>query len=144
MTTQTPMIRILVVDDSTAIQDGLSSLLNAQPDSRVIGTAMDGQEAVDKATRLLPDMVIMDAQMPCMDGVEATRIIKAALPSVGVLSFSTFVDRVEECLASGSDGFLVKDCEPAELYSEIRRIQARSEAGVNLKQIAWTDPASNS
>ena len=65
------MTRILIVDDSVAIREGLYSLLDPQPDFEVVGSAEDRQEGLDKALELLPDVVIMDAQMPNMDGVEA-------------------------------------------------------------------------
>ena len=91
------MIRILIVDDSVAIREGLYSLLDRQPDFEVVGAAGDGLEGLSKALELLPDVVIMDAQMPKMDGVEATKRIKDASPSVG---------------------------ERQELFSEVRRIAA--------------------
>ena len=70
------MTRILVVDDSVANRESLSSLLNRQPDLDVAGTARDGLDGLDKASGSLPDVVIMDAQMPIMDGVETTRRMK--------------------------------------------------------------------
>ncbi len=70
------MTRILVVDDSVAIRESLSSLLNRQPDLDVVGTARGGLDGLDKALGLLPDVVIMDAPMPNMDGVEATGRMK--------------------------------------------------------------------
>ena len=122
------MTRILIADDSLTIRDGLRGLLETQPDFQVVGTARDGLEAVGEVTRLLPDVVIIDAQMPGMDGVEATRQIKEAFPNVGVLFFSVFVDCMEESMTAGSDGCLVKDCEPEELFSETRRIAAIGRA----------------
>ena len=123
-----PIIRVLIVDDSAAIRDGLASILNQAGGFRVVGLAADGLEAVEKASELLPDVVIMDAQMPNMDGVEATRRIKRDLPSVGVLFFSVFADYLEASIAAGSDGYLNKDCSPSELFTEIRRIALGSQA----------------
>ncbi len=116
------MIRILIVDDSAAMRDALSSLLNAAKGFEVVGLAADGLEAVQRAGELLPDVVLMDAQMPNMDGVEATRHIKQTLPGVGVLSLSVFIDCLEASIAAGAEGYLMKDCEPEELLSELRRV----------------------
>ena len=118
------MIRVLIVDDSAAMRDALSSLLNAANGFEVVGIAADGLEAVERAGELLPDVVVMDAQMPNMDGVEATRHIKLDLPGVGVLSLSVFTDCLEASIAAGAEGYLMKDCEPEELFSELRRIAA--------------------
>ena len=118
------MTRILIVDDSVAIREGLYSLLDPQPDFEVVGSAEDRQEGLDKALELLPDVVIMDAQMPNMDGVEATRRIKEASPHIGVLFLSVFTDYTEMGMAAGANGYLVKDCEPQEVFSEVRRIAA--------------------
>ena len=118
------MVRILIADDSPIIQEGLSTLLGMRADFEVVGTARDGLEAVEKSGELLPDVVIMDAQMPNMDGVEATRRIKEALPTVGVLFLSVFMDYMEAGITAGADSYLVKDCEPEELFSEVRRIAA--------------------
>ena len=83
---------------------------------------------MERAGELLPDVVIMDAQMPNMDGVEATRLIKLTLPGVGVLSLSVFADYLEASIAAGAEGYLMKDCEPEELFSELRRIAAVARA----------------
>ena len=123
------MVRVLIADNSVAVRDGLASLLNQTSGFRVVGLAGDGLEAVQKAGELLPDVVIMDAQMPNMDGVEATRRIKRELPTVGVLFFSVFADYLESSVAAGSDGYLNKDCSPSELFDEIRRIALGSQAG---------------
>ena len=121
------MIRVLIADDSDAVRGSLASLVN-QTSGFLVLLAGDGLEAVEKAGQLLPDVVIMDAQMPNMDGVEATRRIKRALPGIGVLFFSVFADYLEASVAAGSDGYLNKDCSPSELFTEIRRIALGSQA----------------
>ena len=119
-----PMIRILIADDSTAMRDGLSDLLGRMMDFKGVGIACDGIEAVEKAQGLLPDVIIMDCQMPNMDGVEATTRIKETLPGIGILFLSVFADRLKEAILAGADGYLMKDCEPEELYAELRCIAA--------------------
>ncbi len=118
------MIRVLIVDDSAAMRDALSSLLNAANCFQVVGIAGDGLKAVERAGELLPDVVLMDAQMPNMDGVEATRRIKQTLPGIGILVLSVFADCLEASVDAGAEGCLTKDCEPEELFSELRRIAA--------------------
>ena len=122
------MIKVLIAEDSPSILDALSVLIGAQPDLSVIGTAEDGLEAVEKASALRPDIVVMDAQMPRMDGVEATRRLKSALPATRVLFLSAYADQMEAAVGAGSDGYLTKDCDTEELFSEIRRIVAQSRA----------------
>jgi len=123
------MIRVLIADDSIAIRESLASLLNLTSGFQVVGLASDGVEAVEKARELLPDVVIMDAQMPNMDGVEATRQIKQTIPGVGVLLFSVFIDYTEAGIAAGAGGYLMKDCELEELIAELKRISTISTAG---------------
>ena len=126
---ESTIIRILIADDSVAIRDSLSSLLNSKSGFQVVGLANDGLEAVETARKLLPDVVIMDAQMPNMDGVEATRRIKQTTPGVGILLFSVFTDYTERGMAAGADGYLMKDCELEELFAELKRIANISTAG---------------
>ena len=123
------MIRVLIADDSLDIRDSLSSLLSPKCGFQVVGLASDGLEAVEQARALLPDVIIMDAQMPNLDGVEATRQIKQTLPGVGILLFSVFTDYVEAGIAAGADGFLMKDCELEDLLGELKLIACVSTAG---------------
>jgi len=118
------LIRVFIADDSPDIRDCLSSLIDAQADFLLVGTAGDGLEAVEKAKDLRPDVVIMDAQMPRMDGIEATRNIKRDFPTISILVLSTFADYIEAGRTAGCDGYLTKDCEPKQLYAEVRRIAA--------------------
>ncbi len=120
------MIRVLIAEDSPHIRDSLSGLVAGEPDMDLVGAAGDGLEAIEKAGRLRPHVVIMDAQMPRLDGVEATRRIKESLPDVRILFFSVFTEYVEASIAAGSDGYVTKDCSPADLFCEIRRIAANA------------------
>jgi DNA-binding NarL/FixJ family response regulator len=124
-------IRVIVVDDDAMVRTGLSVILGAQPDLAVMGTAADGAEAVALAARLRPDVVIMDIRMPGMDGVEATRRIRAAEPSVGrdapsVLVLTTFDldEYVFAALRAGASGFLLKDARTEDLTAAVRTIAA--------------------
>ena len=116
------MIRVVIADDSTAILEGLSSWIDSSESFQVEGLASNGTEAVAQVLRLLPDVVVMDAQMPAMDGVEATKRIKQDNPGVGVLFLSAFADHLETALAAGADGYLVKDCTPEELLNHLLRV----------------------
>lgn len=123
------MIRVLIADDSPHILDSLSTLIAGQPDLLVVGAARDGREAVEMASQLQPQVVVMDAQMPHLDGVEATKQIKQNFPQIGILFLSVFTDYLEAGIAAGADVYLTKDCEFCELLAEIRRIA--SDDGAN-------------
>lgn len=119
------MIRILLADDQALVRAGFRALLDAQDDMKVIGEAVDGHDAVRLATRLVPDVVLMDIRMPRCDGLEATRRIVAdgRLAQVKIIILTTFDldEYIFEALRAGASGFLVKDTEPIDL---IRGIQA--------------------
>lgn len=119
------MIRILLADDQALVRAGFRALLDAQDDMQVIGEAADGHDAVRLATRLIPDVVLMDIRMPRCDGLEATRRIVAdgRLAQVKIIILTTFDldEYIFEALRAGASGFLVKDIEPIDL---IRGIQA--------------------
>lgn len=125
------MIRVLIAEDSPHIRESLSGLLAEEADMELVGVAGDGLEAIEKANALRPHVVIMDAQMPLLDGVEATRRIKEYLPGVGILFFSVFTDYVEASVAAGSDGYVTKDCSAADLFCEIRRIAGANGTNPN-------------
>jgi len=119
------MIRILLADDQALVRAGFRALLDAQDDMKVIGEAVDGNDAVRLATSLIPDVVLMDIRMPRCDGLEATRRIVAdeRLAQVKIIILTTFDldEYIFEALRAGASGFLVKDIEPIDL---IRGIQA--------------------
>ena len=90
----------------------------------MVGTAGDGLEAVEKAKDRRPDIVIMDAQLPMMDGIEATRRIIRDFPGISILFLSTFTDYIEAARTAECDGYLTIGCDPKQLYAEVRRIVA--------------------
>ncbi|HEX2312637.1 MAG TPA: response regulator transcription factor [Thermomonospora sp.] len=118
------MIRVLIADDHALVQSGLSAMLGVQPDIEVAGTAADGAEAVAQARRLRPDLVLMDIRMPTLDGIEATRRIRALPDAPAVLVLTTFdVDQyVYEALRAGAGGFLLKDAPPGQLAEAVRTV----------------------
>lgn len=114
-------IRVLVCDDHVVVREGLSRLLNGSEGITVVGVAADGEEGVAEATRLQPDVVLMDLMMPRVDGVEATRRIVDAVPDATVLVLTSFSDRehVLGAIDAGAAGYVLKDAEPEELIRAI-------------------------
>jgi DNA-binding NarL/FixJ family response regulator len=113
-------IKVLLVDDNEVVREGLKSILEPQTDIEVIGEAADGLDAVAKAEELRPDVILMDAQMPVMDGTEATRRIKQSLPDIKVLFLTVYGDYVGDALAAGASWYLTKDCRRQDLLEGIR------------------------
>lgn len=116
------MIRILLADDHVLVRAGLSQLLDAQSDMEVVGVACDGQEALHMARSLKPDIVLMDLQMPVVDGITAMGVLTTNLPEISVIALTTFQEpqQVTAALAAGARGYLVKDVEPEVLVAGIR------------------------
>jgi len=115
-------IRLLLADDHAVVRSGLRMLLQAQPDMVIIGEAETGQEAVQRAVELAPDVVLMDIEMPGMNGIEATRRIKAEAPATAVLALTMYEDDQYffEMLRAGASGYVPKRAAPDELVSAIR------------------------
>ena len=116
------IITVLIVDDSLAISDSLRSILSSHADIEVIGVASNGKEAVASVEEHRPDVVLMDAQMPGMDGVEATRIVKQRVPETKVLFMAVHASHIDDALEAGADGFMMKDATRQELLLNIRRL----------------------
>ena len=111
--------RVLIVDDRTQTREGLKALLATAPAVQVVGEAADGKEAIDLLEEYRPDVVLMDASMPVMDGLEATRLVKAQWPEVRVVVLTIHPALRAEALAAGADVFLVKGCPAGELLAAI-------------------------
>ncbi|AEB45372.1 MULTISPECIES: response regulator transcription factor [Micromonospora] len=120
------MIRVLLVDDQHLIRAGLRMLCESAPDIEVVGEADNGREAISLATRLRPDVVVMDLRMPGVDGITATSRILADRPATRVLVLTTFGDddHLYPALTAGACGFLLKDAPPTDLLDGIRRAAA--------------------
>jgi NarL family two-component system response regulator LiaR len=125
-------IRILVVDDHAIVRKGICALLATEPTIEVVGEAQDGQEAIEKAASLQPDVVLMDLVMPGVDGLEATRRIIACQPGVRILVLTSFSgdDKVFPAIQAGALGYLLKDAGPAELIRAIHQVH-RGESSLH-------------
>jgi DNA-binding NarL/FixJ family response regulator len=118
--------RILIADDQALVRGGLRMILDAQQDLEVVGEAVDGREALEKARELLPDLVLMDVRMPQLDGLETTRRLLGHDPSPKVLILTTFDldDYVYEAIRAGASGFLLKSAPPQQLIAGIHTVMA--------------------
>lgn len=118
------MIRVLIVDDHKLFREGLQLLLMPAKDIEVVGEARDGQDGIELAQRLQPDVILMDLEMPRVDGLKATRQLLATnTPSkILVLSMRTNEKDIRDAAQSGARGYLVKNCGRAELTEAIRSV----------------------
>lgn len=125
------MIRVLIADDHAVIRTGLAQLVSAIDDVELVGIAQNGQEAIELSAASAPDVVLMDLEMPRVDGIEATRQIKARQPETAVVILTSFSDRdrILRALDAGAAGYLLKDVEPDDLA---RAIRAAAGGGVPL------------
>ena len=122
-------IRILLTDDHAAMREGLARLLGQEPDFEVIGQANDGQEAVELAGKLLPDVILMDISMPRMNGIDATRVIHQQHPGIRIIGLSLYQEeeQAKAVLDSGGVLYLTKTCAPADLKTAIRSSMRESK-----------------
>src|SRR5512143_2857094 len=118
------VIRVLIVDDHEIVRKGIRALLSRERGIQTIGEAANGKDAIEQAKLLGPDVILMDLMMPEVDGIEATRRITAAQPTVRVLVLTSFAgdDKVFPAIKAGALGYLLKDTSPAELIEAIRQV----------------------
>jgi DNA-binding NarL/FixJ family response regulator len=136
----TRSIRLLIADDHTMVRQGLSQICDAEPDMQVVGQAADGQEALRLAELVQPDVVIMDINMPVLDGVQATRHISEANPGTGVIILTMYRQDqyVFEAIKAGARAYLLKDADSDELLRAIRVVadgEALLDSAIALKMI---------
>ncbi len=119
-------ITVLIAEDHTLIREGLRSLLSAHQDLEVIGEAGDGREAIEKAEKLSPSLVLMDLSMPRLSGVEAIRVIKKKWPQIKVIALTVndSDEYVQAAFQAGAEGYLLKDSNRGELIQSIRNVCA--------------------
>jgi DNA-binding NarL/FixJ family response regulator len=120
------LIRVLIVDDHAVVREGLRTFLDLQDEIEVVGEAADGEQGVDEAERLHPDVILMDLVMPKLDGVGAMRELRTRAPEAHVIVLTSFLDddRLMPAIQAGAAGYLLKDVEPAELARAIRAADA--------------------
>jgi len=119
-----PPARLLIADDHVLVREGMRSMLAKEPDLEVIGEAADGREALELCRRFCPDLVLMDLRMPRMDGIEATREIKAECPTVSVLVVTTHEspDHLLDAIRTGAAGYVLKDATKGQLLDAVRKV----------------------
>lgn len=117
-------IKILIADDHALLRQGIKNVLELEPDFTVIGEAADGDEAISKSTELIPDILLLDINMPKVSGLEVTRRLRGMQPNVKVIILTIHDDEsyVVEVLKAGAAGYLLKDVEPGMLVKAIRTV----------------------
>jgi DNA-binding NarL/FixJ family response regulator len=128
------VIRLLIADDHAVVRTGLAQLVETFEGVELVGSAANGEEAVALALEREPDVVLMDLEMPVLDGIEATKRIKAVRPDLAVVILTSFSDRerILQALDAGAAGYLLKDAEPHELVRAVEAA-ARGEAPLDPK-----------
>jgi DNA-binding NarL/FixJ family response regulator len=121
----TEIIRLIIVDDEAIVRQGLAGLLSLESDLDVVGTAPNGAVALELAAKHTPDVVLMDIQMPVMDGIAATKQLLVQQPGVRILVLTTFDEDelVLQAMTSGAHGYLLKDCGGKQLAAAVRSIK---------------------
>lgn len=145
-------IKLLLADDHAMVRKGLQVFLSTQPDLVLVGEATNGQEALDQVNALSPDVVLLDLNMPVLNGIETTKQLKRSHPNVKVIVLTSFSDQdhVLPAIRAGANGYLLKDIEPEELVRAIHRVhqgqvELHSEAAEQLMNlVANSEPRASS
>ena len=125
------MTRLLIVDDHVAVRQGLKQMFAAIPGIEVVGVAADGSQAVSQADQLRPDVVLMDVEMPNVDGVEATRRITATHPNSRVVILSACDDqRIQDALRAGAASYVLKHSDPGQVVRAVQDARPRASRPV--------------
>jgi DNA-binding NarL/FixJ family response regulator len=124
-------VRVLIADDQEPVRQGLHSFLALCPQVEVVGEAANGSAAVRLAAECHPDVVLMDIEMPAMDGLEATRRIKEQWPEIRVIALTLYARYRARALASGADLFMLKGCAPQDLQDAI--VRSGTDAGLDVQ-----------
>jgi DNA-binding NarL/FixJ family response regulator len=119
-------IRVVLADDHDVVRRGLAMVLESEPDLQVVGEVRNGQEAIDVAVRLRPDLVLLDVKMPVLDGVQAAKLIKHEAPEVRILMLTgiTASPATLAMFQGAADGYILKDASPTELLDAVRTVAA--------------------
>jgi len=140
-------INVIIVEDQLLILNSLKIILNATEDIEVVGSALNGQEALQQIEQLLPDIVLMDVNMPVMDGLEATRIAKEKWPSVKIIMLTTMQTRESAigALDAGAEGYILKAIDPMDLAAAIRLV-SRGETMISqeIARLLFSKPLGTS
>ena len=134
-------IQILIADDHTLFRDGLRALLGSLPDTAVIGEAANGAEAIAQAEKLQPDVVLMDIQMPGVNGIEATRQIVNTSPHIGVIVVTMFEDddSVFAAMRAGARGYVLKGADQEEMLRAVRAVARGEQTTSNGRRLPRAD-----
>lgn len=122
------MLRVLIADDQALFRNAVATVLSADTEIEVVAQASDGQEAIDLCTEEVPDLVLMDVRMPKVDGIEATRQIKAATPTTKIvmLTVSDADDDLFDAIKAGADGYVLKDLDPDDVAQIVKDVAGGS------------------
>jgi len=116
-------IRVLIVDDHDVVREGLRRMLEVEKGIQIIGEAKDGEEAIEMATELVPDVITMDLKMPGVDGITATQEIKRKMPGINILVLTLYAeDFVKQAIEAGASGYLLKDSDCSQISNAIHQV----------------------